>query len=128
MGAKKPFRNENEAECLAALSCNGAASPREGQSIIDLQICAKQTRPGHTQSVTRLEVRFKRWTRPQNKPGSNCSNRSDAKQSELIAENMFLRQQLIVLERQVSRLQLKQRDRQILVTLASREHYGGRLS
>jgi hypothetical protein len=39
---------------------------------------------------------------------------------ELITENMFLRQQLIVLERQVSRPQFTQRDRQILVLLASR--------
>lgn len=40
--------------------------------------------------------------------------------SELIAENMFLRQQLVVLERQVERPILTQRDRQILVLLASR--------
>jgi hypothetical protein len=39
---------------------------------------------------------------------------------ELIAENMFLRQQLIVLEREVERPRLKQRDRQILALLASR--------
>ena len=38
---------------------------------------------------------------------------------ELIAENMLLRQQLIVLERLVERPQLTQRDRQILVLLAS---------
>jgi hypothetical protein len=47
---------------------------------------------------------------------------ADLKRSkpELIAENMFLRQQLIVLERQVKRPKLTQRDRQILVLLASR--------
>lgn len=39
---------------------------------------------------------------------------------ELIAENMFLRQQLIVLEREGKRLKLTQRDRQILVLLSSR--------
>ena len=39
--------------------------------------------------------------------------------SELVAENMFLRQQLIVMERQVERPRLTQRDRQILVLLAS---------
>jgi putative transposase len=39
---------------------------------------------------------------------------------ELIAENMFLRQQLIVLERQVKRPKLTQRDRRILVLLSSR--------
>ncbi len=40
--------------------------------------------------------------------------------AELIAENMFLRQQVIILERQVERPQLTQRDRQVLVLLASR--------
>jgi putative transposase len=39
---------------------------------------------------------------------------------ELIAENMFLRQQLIVLEREVKRPKLTQHDRQILVLLSSR--------
>jgi hypothetical protein len=39
---------------------------------------------------------------------------------ELIAENMFLRQQLTVLERQVDRPQLMPHDRQVLVLLASR--------
>jgi putative transposase len=39
---------------------------------------------------------------------------------ELIAENMFLRQQLIVLERQVARPKMTQRDRHVLVLLASR--------
>jgi putative transposase len=38
----------------------------------------------------------------------------------LIAENMFLRQQLIVLERQVARPQLRPRERVVLVMLASR--------
>jgi putative transposase len=39
---------------------------------------------------------------------------------ELLAENMFLRQQLIVLEREVKRPKLKQHDRQILVLLSIR--------
>jgi hypothetical protein len=39
---------------------------------------------------------------------------------ELIAENIFLRQQLIVLEREVKYPKLTQRDRQILVLLSSR--------
>lgn len=39
--------------------------------------------------------------------------------AELIAENMFLRQQVIVLERQVVRPVLRPRDRQVLVWLAS---------
>jgi putative transposase len=47
---------------------------------------------------------------------------SDLKRSksELIAENMFLRQQLIVVERQVLRPKLTQHDRRVLVLLASR--------
>ena len=47
---------------------------------------------------------------------------SDLKRSksELIAENMFLRQQLIVVERQVVRPKLTQQDRRALVLLASR--------
>lgn len=47
---------------------------------------------------------------------------SDLKRSksELIAENMFLRQQLIVVERQVGRPKLTQHDRRVLVLLASR--------
>ena len=39
---------------------------------------------------------------------------------ELIVENMFLRQQLIALEREVKRPKLTQRDRQILALLSSR--------
>jgi putative transposase len=39
---------------------------------------------------------------------------------ELMAENMFLRQQGIVLERQVARPQLRPHDRQVLVLLVSR--------
>ena len=39
---------------------------------------------------------------------------------ELIAENMFLRQQVIVLEQQITHPQLRPWDRQILVLLASR--------
>jgi hypothetical protein len=47
---------------------------------------------------------------------------SDLRRSkgELIAENMFLRQHLIVLERQVVRPKLTQHDRRVLVLLASR--------
>lgn len=47
---------------------------------------------------------------------------SDLKRSkrELIAENLFLRQQLIVVERQVVRPELTQHDRRVLVLLASR--------
>ena len=67
------------------------------------------------------EQRFKQWTQPTKtiQVASTLTDRTRSK-SELIAENMFLRQQLIVLERQVARPQLKPRDRQILVLLASR--------
>jgi len=73
------------------------------------------------QGVTWLEVQFKQWTQP-TKTTQVAGILSDLtrSKSDLIAENMFLRQQLIVLERQVARPRLKPRDRQILVVLASR--------
>jgi putative transposase len=73
------------------------------------------------QRVACLESRFKQWTQPA-KRNQVMSSVADLKRSkgELIAENIFLRQQLIVLERQVERPKLTQRDRQILVLLASR--------
>jgi putative transposase len=72
-------------------------------------------------SVTWLETRFKRWTKPA--AGHQViGTLADLKRSkrELTAENMFLRQQLIVLERQVARPKMTQKDRQLLVLLASR--------
>jgi hypothetical protein len=56
------------------------------------------------------------------KTGQVMNTLGDLKRSkrELIAENMFLCQQLIVLERQVERPKLSQWDRQILVILTSR--------
>jgi hypothetical protein len=68
-----------------------------------------------------LETRFKHWIRPATSH-QVIGTLADLRRSkrELIAENMFLRQQLIVLERQVSRPKITQRDRQILVLLASR--------
>ena len=68
------------------------------------------------QGMTWLETRFKQWTRraiSQQVIGTLADLKRS--KSELIAENMCLRQQLIVLERQVSRPQMTQRDRQILV-------------
>jgi hypothetical protein len=68
-----------------------------------------------------LEVRFKQWTRPAT--GKQVvETLADLKRSkrELIAENMLLRQQLIVLERQVVCPKMTQRDRQMLMLLASR--------
>lgn len=73
------------------------------------------------QSVTWLEGCFQQWTQPTktNQVASTLTDLTRSK-SDLIAENVFLRQQLIVLERPVTRPQLKPRDRQILVVLASR--------
>jgi hypothetical protein len=71
--------------------------------------------------VAWLETRFKGWTRPATS-SQVIGTLADLKRSkrELIAENMFLRQQLIVLERQVSRPKMTRQDRQILVLLARR--------
>jgi hypothetical protein len=71
--------------------------------------------------VAYIESRFKQWTKPA-KRGQIMNTLTDLKRnkSELIAENLFLRQQLIVLERQVDRPKLTQHDRRILVLLASR--------
>ena len=68
-----------------------------------------------------LETRFKHWTRPATSH-QMMGTLADLKRSKrkLIAENMFLRQQAIVLERQVARPKITPRDRQMLVVLASR--------
>jgi putative transposase len=67
-----------------------------------------------------MESRLKHWTKPArtNQVRSTVADLSRSK-AELIAENMFLRQQVIVLERQEAHPQLKPRDRQVLVLLAS---------
>ncbi|MFC1960684.1 integrase core domain-containing protein [Chloroflexota bacterium] len=67
---------------------------------------------------------FESWFKQQTKPSGrgqvlNTLADLNRSKSELIAENMFLRQQLIILERQIERPKLTQRDRQILVLLAS---------
>ena len=71
--------------------------------------------------LARVESRFKQWIKPAqtNQGLSTLADMSRSKR-ELIAENVFLRQQVIALERQVAHPQLKQRDRQLLVVLASR--------
>jgi hypothetical protein len=72
------------------------------------------------QSAACLESWFKQMTQP--RPRSQVMGViADLRRSkeELIAENMLLRQQLIVLERQVKRPKLTQRDRQVLVLLSS---------
>jgi hypothetical protein len=57
--------------------------------------------------VACLESRFKQWTKPA-RPGQVLSPLADLSRSksELIAENMFLRQQLMILERQIDRPKL----------------------
>ena len=73
--------------------------------------------------MTCFESRFKRWTRPA-KRNQIMSTVADLKRSrqELIAENMLLRQQLIVLERQIIEPKLTQHDRRVMVLLASQIH------
>ena len=72
-----------------------------------------------------LESRFKDWTRPAktNQVTATLADLTRCK-GELMAENVFLRQQLIVLERQVARPQLRQRDRQVLVVQECQELCG----
>jgi putative transposase len=88
---------------------------------LDIKYIQGQLGQAIQQGVAWLEARFKQWTQPTkaNQVAGALTDLTRSK-SELIAENMFLRQQLIVLERQVVRPKLKQRDRQILVMLASR--------
>ncbi len=71
--------------------------------------------------IVRVEHWFKYRTRPMrtNQVKSTLADLSRSR-GELIAENIFLRQQLIVLERQIARPKLTQRDRRLLVLLASR--------
>src|SRR5256885_9738748 len=66
-----------------------------------------------------LSVRFARWTKPL---GTSLSLQTMAdlgrSKSELIAENALLRQQLIILKRQVKRPPVSRADRVLLVLLA----------
>jgi putative transposase len=69
----------------------------------------------------KLEARVKAWTKPATSSliGGTAAALVKSK-SELVVENAFLRQQVIVLKRQVSRPQLTAKDRSLLVLLASR--------
>jgi hypothetical protein len=71
--------------------------------------------------VLGVEQHFKRWTKPS---GNSLITGTliDVTRSkrELIAENALLRQQLIVFKRQTERPKLTQKDRCLLVLLASR--------
>jgi hypothetical protein len=70
--------------------------------------------------VKKLEARVKAWTKPATDSliGGTAADLLKSK-SELVAENAFLRQQVIVLKRQVARPQLTAKDRGLLVLLAS---------
>ncbi len=68
-----------------------------------------------------VEHQLQQWT----KPGRASSGLEIAKdvlrsKAELVVENAFLRQQVIILQRQVDRPKLTNRDRRLLVLLASR--------
>ena len=83
-----------------------------------INFIARKIKQVTQQAVTWLETRFKQWTTPATSQ-QVIGMLADLKRSkrELIAENMFLRQQLSVLERQVVHPKVAQRDRQVLVLL-----------
>jgi hypothetical protein len=76
------------------------------------------------QSLLRLwravKQRLRRWAKPNNHLILNVAADLSRSRSELVLENAFLRQQLIILERQVKRPVLTQRDRVLFVLLASK--------
>jgi putative transposase len=71
--------------------------------------------------VLGVEQRFKRWTKPSGK-SLVTGTLIDVTRSkrDLIAENALLRQQLIIFKRQTKHTKLTQKDRCLLVLLASR--------
>jgi putative transposase len=72
-------------------------------------------------SCHRVQTRFIAWTRPPGAGFVRCFALDLARgRAELVAENALLRQQLIVLERQVKRPTLRRRDQLLMVLLASR--------
>ena len=72
---------------------------------------------------------LRRWIKPGNHaPLSNAAIDLTRSKAELVVENAFLRQQLIVLHRQVKRPMLKQRERVLLVLLAGLDNRSSGLS
>jgi hypothetical protein len=71
--------------------------------------------------VANLQDRLGRWMQPLKETlvGGAVNDAAKGK-GELIAENALLRQQLIVVKRQIKRSQLKGRDRLLLVFLTSK--------
>src|SRR5258706_576220 len=73
--------------------------------------------------VAWLNQKFQQWTRPTNSPMvlETIGDLMRPK-TELVLENVLLRQQVIILQRQVKRPKITNADRRILVLLASRLH------
>ncbi len=71
--------------------------------------------------VLNVETRMRAWTEPSadSMIGEITADRVKNKQ-QMILENAFLRQQVIILKRQITRPQLTAKDRTLLVLLASR--------
>ena len=68
-----------------------------------------------------VKQRIRRWTKPDNHTlVLNAAGDLTRSKSELMLENALLRQQLIVLQRQVKRPKLTWRDRALFVLLASK--------
>jgi hypothetical protein len=69
--------------------------------------------------------RLRQWTKPDNHdPVLNAAMDLTRSRQELLLENMRLRQQLLVLKRQVKRPALTWRDRALFVLLASKLQHG----
>ena len=119
VGTKKPIWGHSSVKSGRILRCIGqswiASIIHEvGPPLITKTIYVR-LRQAMLSSVACLESGFKRWTRLA-KRNQIMSTVSDLKRSksELITENLFLRQQLMVLERQVLRHRLTQHDRRVV--------------
>jgi len=75
-----------------------------------------------TRSLQQIEIKVKEWTKPApDRQITGIATDLLRSKPELIAENVFLRQQVIVLKRQnTGRLTMTQHDRRVLVMLASK--------
>src|SRR5687768_16568583 len=85
------------------------------------QSLSQALRQGFVFIIQRIEQRFKHWSQPKN-AGLLLGTITDMtrNKSELMVENAFLRQQLIVLRRQTKRPVLTASARGLLVVLAGR--------
>jgi hypothetical protein len=81
----------------------------------------RQVMPAVQPMVRKVEVRMKAWTKPASDSliGGTAADLVKSK-PELIAENAFLRQQLIVVTRHAKQPQLTPKDRGLLVLPTSR--------